>query len=113
MIHTFTGYRPSPPEEYKKKGITNAGDTPDYQGVMFDDGTVVIRWLTQYRSHSVWNSWNDFYQVHGHPEYGTRIQFHEWPPPPHDYVPYIVEEPNIAVCNICGLNAMDDIHAPF
>jgi hypothetical protein len=75
MIQTFTGYRPSPPQEYEEKGITNAGDSPDYEGAIFSDGTVVIRWLTEYRSCSVWNSFNDFYRVHGHPEYGTRIEF--------------------------------------
>jgi hypothetical protein len=83
MTHTFTytyprgftGYRASPPDEYKDKGITNSGWSPDYEGVIFSDGTVVIRWLTQFRSHSVWSDWNSFYQVHGHPEYGTRIEF--------------------------------------
>lgn len=72
---TFTGYRPMPPEEYVAKGITNGGMTADYEGVIFSDGTVVIRWLTQFRSHSVWTRWEDFYQVHGHPEYGTKIIF--------------------------------------
>jgi len=74
-MRTFTGYRPSPPEEYQEKGITNSGAEPDYEGVIFTDGTVVVRWQTQYRSHSVWSCWEDFYQVHGHPEYGTVIEF--------------------------------------
>jgi hypothetical protein len=34
-----------------------------------------MRWLTAYRSHSVWASYADFYRVHGHPEYGTVIVF--------------------------------------
>lgn len=72
---TFAGYRPVPPEEYRDKGITNAGESADYEGAIFSDGTVVVRWLTQFRSHSVWASWEDFYQVHGHPEYGTKIVF--------------------------------------
>jgi hypothetical protein len=42
----------------------------------------VIRWLTAYRSHSVWACWEDFYQVHGHPEYGTVIRFHDGGPVP-------------------------------
>lgn len=71
----FVGYRPQPPQEYVDKGITNAGGDADYEGAVFSDGTVVIRWLTQFRSHSVWADWNSFYQVHGHPEYGTRIEF--------------------------------------
>jgi hypothetical protein len=72
---TFTGSRPSPPEDYTNKGISNGGWLPDYEGVIFSDGTVVIRWLTAFRSHSVWTCWGDFYQVHGHPEYGTVIEF--------------------------------------
>lgn len=73
----FTGWRPIPPEDYKAKGITNAGQLPDYEGVIFSDGTIAIRWLTEYRSHSVWASWRAFYRVHGHPEYGTKIEFHD------------------------------------
>ena len=74
-MRTFTGSRPQPPEEYRGKGITNAGAEPDYEGVIFTDGTVVVRWLTAFRSHSVWACWRDFYHVHGHPEYGTVIAF--------------------------------------
>lgn len=70
---TFAGYRPSPPAEYVEKGITNSGRETDYEGVVFSDGTVVVRWQTEFRSHSVWTDWNSFYQVHGHPEYGTVI----------------------------------------
>lgn len=73
----FAGYRSNPPTEYTEKGITNGGMVPDYQGVIFSDGTVVVRWLTAFRSHSVWQDWNTFYQVHGHPEYGTRIVFND------------------------------------
>lgn len=72
---TFAGWRPDPPEEYRDKGITNAGESCDYQGAIFSDGTVVVRWMTEFRSHSVWACWDDFYRVHGHPEYGTRIAF--------------------------------------
>ncbi len=71
----FTGYRPNPRPEYVGAGLTNNGETADYQGVVFDDGTVVLRWLTEFRSHSVWNNYDDFYHVHGHPEYGTRIEW--------------------------------------
>lgn len=74
-MRTFTGYRPNPPQEYREKEITNSGKSADYQGVIFDDGTVVIRWMTEYRSHSVWASYADFLTVHGHPEYGTEIYF--------------------------------------
>lgn len=81
-MRTFTGLRPSPPAEYAEKGITNIGMTPDYEGVIFGDGTVVLRWTTAFKSHSVWASYKDFYQVHGHPEYGTVIEFHDGQPAP-------------------------------
>ena len=81
-VRTFAGTRPQPPAEYRDKGITNAGTAPDYEGVIFGDGTVVIRWLTTFRSHSVWACWADFYQVHGHPEYGTVITFADGQPAP-------------------------------
>jgi len=74
-VRTFTGYRPDPPAEYVTKEITNAGKTADYEGIIFSDGTVVIRWCTAYRSWSVWPDYDTFYQVHGHPEYGTEIVF--------------------------------------
>jgi hypothetical protein len=75
-VKTFTGFRPMPPAQYIGKGITNASGTQaDYEGVICSDGTVVVRWLTAYRSHSIWACWDDFYQVHGHPEYGTEIVF--------------------------------------
>jgi hypothetical protein len=76
-VKFFRGTRPQPREEYIGTGLTNNGASPDYEGVMFSDGTVVVRWLTEFRSHSVWKDWNDFYQVHGHPEYGTRITFYD------------------------------------
>lgn len=82
-MRTFKGYRPHPPEEYKAQGITNSGDHPDYEGVIFSDGTVAIRWLTTYRSHSTWNDYECFYHVHGHPEYGTVITFDDGQPAPH------------------------------
>jgi hypothetical protein len=74
-MRRFEGYRPNPPAEYVAQGITNSGTSTDYEGVVFSDGTVVVRWQTQYRSHSVWASWEDFYQVHGHPEYETEIRW--------------------------------------
>lgn len=74
-MRAFAGSRPVPPQEYIGKGITNAGTEPDYEGVIFSDGTVAVRWLTAFRSHSVWADWKNFYEVHGHPEYGTVITF--------------------------------------
>jgi hypothetical protein len=69
----FQGFRPLPPAEYVAKDLTQSGESPDYEGIVFTDGTVVCRWTGKYRSHSVWRNFEDFYEVHGHPEYGTRI----------------------------------------
>jgi len=74
-VRTFTCYRPSPPPEYYKMGAANAPDQPQFQGVIFDDGTVVLRWMTLHKSHSVWDSWTSMAMVHGHPEYGTYFHF--------------------------------------
>lgn len=73
VMRRFQGSRPHPPQGYVERGISDAGVAPDFEGVVFSDGTVVVRWLTEYRSHSVWVCWDDFYHVHGHPEYGTVI----------------------------------------
>jgi hypothetical protein len=38
-------------------------------------GTVALRRRIAYRSTSLWASYSDFYRVHGHPEYRTRIEW--------------------------------------
>jgi hypothetical protein len=50
-------------------------DEPQYEGVIFSDGTVAVRWLTENPSHSIWPDFRTFYQIHGHPEYGTEIKW--------------------------------------
>jgi hypothetical protein len=72
----FVGYRPHPPEGYREAGVAAPPDEPQYEGVVYTDGTVALRWRTEYRSTSVWESFEAFYRVHGHPEYGTYL---EWP----------------------------------
>lgn len=81
-MRTFTGWRRHPRPEYAPAGLSNAGASPDYWGCIFPDGTVVVRWATAYRSHSVWACWDDFYHVHGHEEYGTLIEFGDGQPEP-------------------------------
>lgn len=71
----FEGYRPHPPDEYYAQGAANKPDEVQFQGVVFDDGTVAVRWLTKFRSHSIWSDWDNFYNIHGHPEYGTEIRW--------------------------------------
>lgn len=74
-MRRFEVYRPCPPEDYRAQGAANAPDEVQFEGVVFSDGTVCVRWLTLYRSHSVWASFDDLAAIHGHPEYGTRIEW--------------------------------------
>lgn len=80
MIYRFTGYRPIPPAEYLKNGTAAPPDEPQYEGAVFTDGSVSLRWRTAYRSTSNWDCWSDFEHVHGHPEYGTYIVFEDGVP---------------------------------
>lgn len=76
-MRRFVGYRPNPPAEYIEAGTAAPPDEPQYEGVVFTDGSVACRWRTEFRSTSVWSCWDDFLRVHGHPEYGTRIEWLE------------------------------------
>lgn len=78
-MRRFTGYRPNPPEEYYARGTAAPPDEPQYEGVVFSDGSVAVRWRTAFKSTSIWACWGDFEQVHGHPEYGTEIVWHDEP----------------------------------
>ena len=55
----------------------NPDDQPQFEGVIWSDGTVALRWLTVCGATSVWNSIEDALNVHGHPEYGTKIIWHD------------------------------------
>ena len=70
-MRRFRVYRPNPPEGYRESGTANPPDQVQFEGVVFSDGTVTVRWLTQFRSHSVWASLGELEKVHGHPEYGS------------------------------------------
>jgi len=56
-------------------GVSGIGKVAE--GVVFDDGTVVLRWLTDVKSTVVFESIRDVESVHGH-EGKTRIVY-EWP----------------------------------
>ncbi len=78
-MRRFLCYRPYPPEHYRAEGCANAPDQVQYEGVVFSDGTVAVRWLTEHRSTSLWDSFDELMAVHGHPEYGTRIDWLDVP----------------------------------
>ena len=56
-------------------GVSGIGKVAE--GVVFDDGTVVLRWLTEVKSTVIFESIEDVESVHGH-EGKTRIVY-EWP----------------------------------
>ena len=77
-MKTFTAFRPNVPDthdHYQK----NDPDSPQYEGCVFTDGTVALRWLTVCRSTSLWATLDDMLRVHGHPEYGTYLMWHTEP----------------------------------
>ena len=74
-MRRFKCYRPDPPEGYRESGVANAPDEVQFEGIEFSDGTCAVRWLTQFRSVSVWESFATLENVHGHPEYGTVIEW--------------------------------------
>jgi len=45
-------------------GISGTGVVAE--GVMFSDGTAVIRWVVGYRSTAIYNSMDDLVHIHGH-----------------------------------------------
>ena len=76
----FTCYRPNAPAEYLEQAIANAPDQPQFEGVVFEDGTVCQHWLTIGRSHVIWQSFDDLMKIHGHPEYGTYFEWQDGEP---------------------------------
>ena len=70
----------------------NPESEAQFEGVIWSDGTVTLRWLTALcvsrssRSHSVWDSLADCLGVHGHPEYGTEIIWHDHDEPPQEWI---------------------------
>lgn len=78
-MRRFKVYRPNPPEHYREGGFANAPDEVQFEGVEFSDGTVAVRWMTERRSTSLWTSLEDLMAVHGHPEYGTLVDWLDEP----------------------------------
>lgn len=69
----FVMYRRNVPTTTHNDDQRNAPDEPQFEGVVFDDGKVAIRWLTAKRSTSCWDSMDDMLAIHGHPEYGSEL----------------------------------------
>jgi hypothetical protein len=77
-IQRFTVYRPNIESSEKHElEHRNGNDEAQYEGVIWSDGTVTLRWLTPLASTSVWPNIETALGVHGHPEYGTEIVWHD------------------------------------
>lgn len=78
MITRFTAYRRNLSERGTHTGAqANPDDEPQYEGVVFSDGSCVLKWLTASKSTSIFSSLAEMLQIHGHPEYGTDIVWHD------------------------------------
>jgi len=73
----FTMYRRNVPDETHNAFQKNAPDQPQFEGVVFSDGTCAIRWMTACGSTAVWKSFDDMMTIHGHPEYGSELVWHD------------------------------------
>lgn len=83
----FTAYRRNISQRASHNHRQRNGDhEPQFEGVVWTDGTVTLRWLTACRSTSVWNSLRDMLAIHGHPEYGTEIIWHDHDSTPEEWL---------------------------
>ena len=76
-MNRFTAYRSEDLSDTHNADQVNPPEQAQFEGVVFDNGKCVINWLTAVRSIAVWDSFEDAMRIHGHPEYGTRIEFHD------------------------------------
>jgi len=78
----FTAYRRNISERDTHSELhKNADSDPQFEGVIWTNGTVTLSWLTPIHSVSHWTSIYDALAIHGHPEYGTEITWHDCEPP--------------------------------
>ena len=73
----FSMYRPNVPLETHNENQRNPPDEAQFEGVVFSDGRVAVRWLTAKRSVSIWDCIEDLLDIHGHPEYGSYLVWHD------------------------------------
>ena len=76
-MRLFTVYRPNIPEGTHDENQANGPLEAQFQGVVFDDRTVIIKWLTAVGSISIFENMTEMLKIHGHPEYGTELYWHD------------------------------------
>ena len=74
-LRRFVMYRRAVPDATHNSDQKNPPDEIQFEGVVFSDGRVAVRWLTAKRSVSVWDNHDDLLAIHGHPEYGSEIRW--------------------------------------
>lgn len=75
-MRRFTMYRRNAPDTHTAFQ-KNDPDQPQFEGVVFTDGSVAVRWRTAINSTSVWASMDDLMKIHGHPEYDSELIWHD------------------------------------
>jgi hypothetical protein len=80
-MRRFTVYRRGDLSATHNADQVNAPHLPQYEGVVFSDGTTVLRWLTAARSTSVWADFETMWRIHGHDDpnskHHTEIVWHD------------------------------------
>ena len=74
-MRRFVIYRPNPPAHYVAQGYALPADQVQLEGIVFTDGSCVVHWMTATHSTSIFESFEAFMKVHGHPEYGTEVDW--------------------------------------
>ena len=74
-MRRFRVYRLEVPDEHLKAGRAVERGEVQLEGVEFTDGTVVVLWATPGSLPAGWANFDAFYKIHGHPEYGTVIEW--------------------------------------
>ena len=80
MTRYFRMYRLGDLSATHDANQANPPDGAQFEGIEFTDGRVAVRWLTEKRSVSVWDSFDDLMAIHGHPEYGSQLQWMDLDP---------------------------------
>lgn len=70
----FVVFRRGDLSETHNENQVNPPDQPQYEGVVFSDGTTVVRWLTAKRSTSLWPDFDTLWAIHGHDDPNSKHQ---------------------------------------
>lgn len=74
-IKRFVGYRPNITPDTHSDDMMNSPDEIQFEGVVLSTGKTFIQWRTNVESTSLFDTYEQFLLIHGHPEYGSKIVF--------------------------------------